>query len=168
MRLAHSTRTHQEQTVLVADWKLARETLHNQFCFGPIPVPSGELVRRCVSNIIIRFIALEITMTVVLRNARALQRPLGAIARGAIAGNGPDHFRFAGSCTWTICGERLRAFRRSLDDSPAAAFTMGTIHSRHVGRISVVGFARKVTSLCKYRVLWKARVFPVRKNCIAA
>src|SRR4029077_9272956 len=82
-------------------------------------------------------------------DASASQRALGAVARGAIARNGPDHFGFAhrGS-VWFIQRERLRAFRRPLHNSPAAALANGTICSRHEGSLASAAANSNVMEDC--------------------
>ena len=54
-----------------------------------------ELFARHIFDVVVRLEILEIAVTIAFGDARARQRTVGAVARGAIARNRPHHFRFA-------------------------------------------------------------------------
>src|SRR4029077_5636826 len=137
MRFAYAARADQQQAMFAAERKFLGEARHNKLRLREATVPGLELLARDVFDFIVRLEIFEIAVAIAFGDASASQRALGAVARGAIARNGPDHFGFAhrGS-VWFIQRERLRAFRRPLDDSPAAALANGTICSRHEGSLA--------------------------------
>jgi hypothetical protein len=102
--------------------------------------PGLQLLARDVFDFVVRLEIFEIAVAITFGNTRASQRTLGAVARGAIARNGPHHFRFTGGRACARClsrCKRLRTFRRSLDNSPAAALANRTICSRHVESLTI-------------------------------
>src|SRR5579864_5367112 len=131
MRLAHAARAHQQQAVLALHFanggELLSETLDDEFRLREAGFPCGELVAGGILDLVVRFVVFEVAVAISLGNARASEHAFGAIACGAIAGNGPHHFGFPGCGTLLVGGERLRALGGALDNFPAAALADGTI-----------------------------------------
>src|SRR5271154_1430426 len=119
MRLTHAAWAHQQQALLVTQREFRGETLDDQLCLREAPVPRRDMLARNILDFVIRLVACEIAVAITLGDARFREGAIGAVACGAIARNRPDHFGFAGARAGLIGGERLRAFRRSLDNLPA-------------------------------------------------
>jgi hypothetical protein len=94
-----------------------------------------QLFARDIFDVIVGLEIFEIAMAISLRDSCAVKGTLGAVIRGAIARDGPNHFWFTGRRAGPggFCGaEPLRIFRCSRGNSPAAALANGTIWSSHV------------------------------------
>ncbi len=84
-------------------------------------------------------------MLVAARDACARHRPSGAVAARAVAGDGPDAFRFAGARDGLLPGNPFCFFilRNALDGFPSCAAAKRAIGLRHDASIGARSRMRK-------------------------